>query len=92
VKTVGEAFEIAFRLRLDQAEFVAGDAFERRAPGFGLADQKPGNLIRHFEQPLRDTDIDHQHTRHKLRLHAQRRQHGAVARERPRAFRQVEIG
>ena len=80
MKTVGEAFEIALRIRLDQPEFVAGDVFERRALAFGFADQQPGNLIRHFQQPLRDADIDHQHAGHQLRLHAQRRQRRAAAR------------
>jgi hypothetical protein len=36
VKAVGEAFEVALRIGLDQAELVAGDAFERRALAFGL--------------------------------------------------------
>ena len=31
MKTVGEAFEIALRVRLDQAQLVAGDDFQRRA-------------------------------------------------------------
>jgi hypothetical protein len=92
VKTVGEAFEIALRVRLDQTQFVAGDAFQRRVFCFGLADQQAGDLIRHFQQPLGHADIDHQHARHQLRLHAQRRQQRAVARKRRRAFRQIEIG
>ena len=36
MKTVGEAFEIALRVGLDQTELVAGDVFERRALAFGL--------------------------------------------------------
>ncbi|OIQ66715.1 hypothetical protein GALL_517140 [mine drainage metagenome] len=59
MKTVGEAFEIAFRIRLNQPELVAGDIFERDATAFGLADQEPGNLMGHFEKPLGNADIDH---------------------------------
>ena len=92
MKAVREAFEIALGIRLDQAEFVAGNIFERRALAFGLADQKPGNLIRQFEQPLGNADIDHQHIGHKLRLDAQRRQQRAVACQRRDAFCQLEFG
>ena len=31
MKTVGEPFEIAFGVRLDQAQFVADDILQRRA-------------------------------------------------------------
>ena len=92
MKTVGQPFEVALRLRFDQAEPVADDAFEPQLAGLGLADQQPGDLIRHIEQPLRHADIDHQHARHQLRLRAQRRQQGAVAGRRPRALLEVEIG
>jgi hypothetical protein len=78
VKAVGEAFEIALRIRLDQVELVAGDFF-KAARGLRLAlPTRAGNLIRHFQQPLGDADIDHQHIGHKLRLDAQRRQQRAV--------------
>ena len=92
MKAVGEAFEVALRVRLDQTQFVAGDCFKRRAFAFGLADQQAGNLIRHVQEPLGDADIDHQHVGHQLRLHAQRRQYGAAVRRRCRAFRQIEVG
>jgi hypothetical protein len=59
---------------------------------FGFADQKPGNPIRHVEKPLRNADINHQHTGHQLRLHAQRRQGFSVACDGYRAFGQIEIG
>ena len=74
MKTVGEAFEIAFGIGCDQAQFVADDIFQRRGLALGLADQQPRKLIRHFQQILRDADIDHQHAGHQLRLHAKRRQ------------------
>ena len=66
MKAVGEPFEIAFRVRFDQAELVAHDSFERGTVAFGLPDQQPGNLIRHFQQALGETDIDHQNTGHEL--------------------------
>ena len=51
MKAVGEAFEIALRVRLDQAELVADDGFERRAFAGRLPpDQQAGNPIRHFQQ------------------------------------------
>ena len=92
VKAVGEAFKIALRIRFDQPKLVADDIFERCALALGVADQEPGNLIRLFQELLRRPDIDHQHTRHELRLDAQRRQQGAAACLRRRAFRQLEIG
>ena len=36
MKTVGEAFEIALRIRLDQAELVAGHVFKRCAGALDL--------------------------------------------------------
>jgi hypothetical protein len=86
VKTVGQPFEIALGVRFDQAQLVAGDGFERRALAFAGADQQTGNLIRDFQQLLGNADIDHQHSRHQLRLYAQRRQQAAVAGLRPRAL------
>ena len=76
--------------RLDQPQFVAHDIFERRALALCVADQEPGYQVRHFEQPLRDADVDHDDAGHQLRLYVQRRQQGAVARQRRAAFRQVE--
>ena len=67
MKAVGEPFEIALRIRFDQTKFVAHHRFERRAVAFGLPDQQPGNLIRHFQQALGDADIDHQNAGHELR-------------------------
>ena len=80
VKAVGQALEIGRRVRLDQTQPVAGDALQRRARPLGLAEQQPRQLIRHVQDALRDADIDHEHVRHELRLHAQRRQHRAVVR------------
>ena len=56
MKTVGETFEIAFRIGGDQTQLIAGDAFQRRKLAFGLADQQAGKLVRHFQQMLRDAD------------------------------------
>jgi hypothetical protein len=92
VKTVSQAFEIAFRAGLDVAELVAGHSVQRRARRPGLADQQPRNLIRHLQESLRDTDIDHQHAGHQVRLRAKRWQGGAAVRRWRSAFRKVQLG
>ena len=79
MKTVGQAFEIARRIRLDQPQLVAGDSFQRRTLAGCLADQQPGNLARHVQEVVGDADIDHHDARHQLRLHAKRRQWHAIA-------------
>ncbi len=75
MKAVGEAFEIARCIRFDKPKLIADDGFERQAfLGSAPPDQQTGNPIRHFQQTLRDADIDHQHARHQLGLQFQRRQ------------------
>ena len=79
METVGEPFEVAFGVRCDQTQFVADDIFQRGVFALGLADQQPRKLIRHFQEILRDADVDDEHAGHQLRLHAQRRQcHAAI--------------
>ena len=48
MKAVGEPFEIALGIRLDQAKLVADDALQRRALAFGLADQQARKLVPAF--------------------------------------------
>ena len=92
MKTVGEAFEVGLRIGFDQAQAVAGNAFKWRAPARRLADQEARELIRHFQQALRDADVDDQHAGHQVRLHAKRRQQGAAIGLGARALREFEIG
>src|SRR5271169_868403 len=92
MKTVGKAFEVALRIRLNQVKSVARDSFERDAWAFGLADQETRNLIGHFEKPLSDADIDHDHTRRELRRYAKGRQRCTAGRLRQSAFRKAKFG
>jgi hypothetical protein len=92
MKTVGEPFEIALRIGRDKAQFVAGNTFQRLTFAFGFANQQARKLPRHFQQILRDADIDDQHAGHQLRLHAKRWQDHAAIGRRCRALGELEVG
>src|SRR6185503_9583843 len=57
VKAVGEAFQIALRVRLNQLQPVTRDLLERNARTSCLAQQKARHLIGLFENPLGKADI-----------------------------------
>jgi hypothetical protein len=97
MKAVGQAFEIALRIRLDEAKLIAAQgtvqgAVQRIALPLGLADEQPRKLARSVQKPLCDADIDHQHVGHELRLHLQWRQRCATARRQRSALGTPEIG
>jgi hypothetical protein len=93
MKAVGQALEIAFAVRRDQAQPIAGDGFKSRAIGAGFfSDQQPRDPVRHLQQALRDADVDHQHAGDQLCLRSQRRQDHAVVELWRGVFWQVEIG
>ena len=62
-----------------RCKLVADDARQWRGLALRFADQKPRDLVRLVEQPLRHADIDDEHVGHELRQHAQRRQFCAAA-------------
>ena len=92
MKTVGQALEIALRVRPDQAKRVTRYSFERNALSPGLADQQARSLIRHFEKPLGDADVDHHHAWRELRRHAKGRQRRMAVGLRRGAFRKTKFG
>ena len=91
MKTVGEAFEVGLRIGFDQAKLVAGNAFKGSAPARRLADQETRELIRHFQQALRDANVDDQYAGHQVRLHAKRRQQCAAIDLGARALHEFEV-
>ena len=91
MEAVGEALQLGLRIRLDPLQLVADDARQWRGLALRLADQKPRDLVRLVQEPLRHADIDHEHVGHELRQHAQRRQFCAVADRRCRALLLLQI-
>ena len=73
VKRIGDAPLSALVLQIDAAQLIAGDALQRCARAIGVADQQSRHLAGHFQQLLRDADVDDEHALHELRLQPQRR-------------------